>query len=396
MSSVRWLVAGFITSLVFFFLLGYVAVGTGAAHPLVDSHQHADSSELHTDTSAAISIDDDIESDFVRLVADIDSDGNADWRIIYRQTLDSDEEIQAFEELQDDIADQPDEYLGPFEERIQRLADSAREETDREMAVHNFTIQTERDVQFQTEFGLVVFSFEWEGFATADDDTIVAGDAIEQLFLDEDEQLQFGWPAGYQLDLVSPEPTRSEQQRVFWDGRLDFGENEPRVVLVPETDEPADTDEITDDPDDTDDTVEDDGMGSPLVLGGIAVVVLAALALVAFFRLRGQTESPPRSDLETATETKEDSGPPPELLSNEEQVLQLLERHGGRMKQKQIPEEFGWSSAKTSQVVSDMRDDEQLDSFRIGRENVLVLPDTDIAAGMDEKTDSNADDETES
>jgi len=66
---------------------------------------------------------------------------------------------------------------------------------------------------------------------------------------------------------------------------------------------------------------------------------------------------------------------PEELLSPEERVLQLLEHNGGRMKQKSVTEELDWSAARTSQVVGDLRDDGEVESFRLGRENVLKFPD---------------------
>jgi hypothetical protein len=69
-----------------------------------------------------------------------------------------------------------------------------------------------------------------------------------------------------------------------------------------------------------------------------------------------------------------DDDVPPELLSNEEQVLRLLEDHGGRIKQQQVVSELDWTEAKTSQVVTGMREEEQIEVFRIGRENVLALP----------------------
>jgi len=65
---------------------------------------------------------------------------------------------------------------------------------------------------------------------------------------------------------------------------------------------------------------------------------------------------------------------PAELLSNEEQVLRLLEAEGGRMKQQQVVSSLEWTDAKTSQVVTSMREDDQIEVFRIGRENVLALP----------------------
>ncbi|MFC7045278.1 helix-turn-helix transcriptional regulator [Halobacteriaceae archaeon GCM10025711] len=45
------------------------------------------------------------------------------------------------------------------------------------------------------------------------------------------------------------------------------------------------------------------------------------------------------------------------------------------MKQQEIVEELDWSEAKTSQVVGTLRDDGEIEVFRLGRENVLRLPD---------------------
>jgi hypothetical protein len=63
-----------------------------------------------------------------------------------------------------------------------------------------------------------------------------------------------------------------------------------------------------------------------------------------------------------------------ELLSNEERVLALVEHEGGRMKQQEVAQTLEWTDAKTSQVVRKMREADKLDAFRLGRENVLVLP----------------------
>ena len=80
-----------------------------------------------------------------------------------------------------------------------------------------------------------------------------------------------------------------------------------------------------------------------------------------------------------ADDAAADDTPPweDELLSNEERVLALIEHEGGRLKQQEVAGTLDWTDAKTSQVVRKMRDEDQLDAFRLGRENVLVLPDED-------------------
>ena len=47
------------------------------------------------------------------------------------------------------------------------------------------------------------------------------------------------------------------------------------------------------------------------------------------------------------------------------------------MKQQAVAEELGWTDAKTSQVTKGLREEGDLDGFRLGRENVLSLPESD-------------------
>jgi hypothetical protein len=74
-----------------------------------------------------------------------------------------------------------------------------------------------------------------------------------------------------------------------------------------------------------------------------------------------------------------------ELLSDEERVERLLRRNGGRMKQASIVSETGWSDAKVSQLLSSMAEADRVDKLRLGRENLISLPDEGAAsAEMDD------------
>jgi hypothetical protein len=131
----------------------------------------------------------------------------------------------------------------------------------------------------------------------------------------------------------------------------------------------------------------DSGSSLPLVVGALLVVLAVAAGGWWYARrdggdVTGDGTTPAAGDTATA-------GPPMELLSNEEKVLRLVEDNGGRIKQKEVAEDLDWTAAKTSQVVSDLRDNEKLESFRLGRENVLTLPDVDL-----EQSSENGDDET--
>lgn len=75
---------------------------------------------------------------------------------------------------------------------------------------------------------------------------------------------------------------------------------------------------------------------------------------------------------------------PEELLSNEERVLVLLDERGGRLKQQDVVEALDWSETKTSEVVSDLREADRIEVYRIGRNNVLALPGTALYEPDDE------------
>jgi hypothetical protein len=90
------------------------------------------------------------------------------------------------------------------------------------------------------------------------------------------------------------------------------------------------------------------------------------------------TESESESESEANTQQSEDSMPDistdPALLSDEERVEQLLSRNGGRMRQASIVDKTGWSDAKVSQVLSMMAEKNRVDKLRLGRENLISLP----------------------
>jgi uncharacterized membrane protein len=48
------------------------------------------------------------------------------------------------------------------------------------------------------------------------------------------------------------------------------------------------------------------------------------------------------------------------------------------MKQARIVKETDWSNAKVSQLLSSMDEEEAINKLRIGRENLISLPDVDL------------------
>ncbi len=345
----------------------------------------------------------DIDADSVTLQADVAADGDARWTVTYRLRLDDENATQAFEELAADVESDPSPYVDPFRQRMERTVTGAENATGREMSVRNVTVETRRESQPQVEFGVVTYRLEWTNFAAVDGETVRAGDAVDRLFLDSRTTLRLTAPEGYVLDSAAPAPTRTEADEAVWQGQRDFDAGKPRVVFVPEGGTPAETPAGSDGGDGGD---GGDGTDTPASGdGGLPVVPLLAVVIVALLggawvvSRRGNVSLPAalggaaggggdESGAAAAAGSADagDEGPPPELLSNEEQVLRLLEENGGRMKQKAVAEELDWTAAKTSQVVGDLREDGEVESFRLGRENVLTLPDVDIdGAGRDDE-----------
>ncbi|OYR56226.1 helix-turn-helix transcriptional regulator [Halorubrum halodurans] len=362
-----------------------------------------------------------IDPDDVLITAAVDADGDAVWTIEYRVRLSTSDEERAFEEFRTDLEANPAAYADRFRGRMETTVNESASATGREMSVSNVSVTAERR-EIPQEYGIVTYRFRWGGFAAVEDGRIAAGDAIDGLFLDEESSLIVSWPDSHELETASPAPAETRDGSVVWVGPVDFAGGEPRIAAVPDS------------------VVNSIPSGLPLLAAGLLVVLGGAAAYARRERGssttssgaspaesgaastagagdvegrpddgsgsavvddpdgstgagstdEGSAEGDPAEGAPTDEDPPDgDGGTPPvdaELLSNEEQVLRLIEREGGRMKQKRVAEELDWTAAKTSQVVTGLRDEGDLEGFRLGRENVLRLPgedDGDSADGDD-------------
>ncbi|MBP1901913.1 hypothetical protein J2744_001591 [Halorubrum trapanicum] len=344
----------------------------------------------------------DVEPDDVSMEVAVQPDGDARWTVEYRIRLGTDEEERAFEQLRADVENDTEAYTSRFRERMVSTARTAEEATGRNMTVSNATVTAERR-ELPQSYGVLTYRFEWTNFAAVDGDRLRVGDAVDGLFLDDSSSLIVSWPEGYRLAETTPGPSEVRERSVVWNGPVDFSAGQPRIAVAPAG------------------ALSGIPTAGLVALLGLLVVAGGAVA----YRRRGGADgegagvvatggasAPAESDTpgddadagavgasaggaastpdasdepDSGDEGDADSatgseGPPPvdsDLLSNEEQVLRLIESEGGRMKQKRVAEELDWTAAKTSQVVTGLRDEGDLDGFRLGRENVLSLPDYD-------------------
>ncbi|NHN59558.1 MULTISPECIES: hypothetical protein [Halorussus] len=289
-----------------------------------------------------------VTPDTVVLDVRVFENGTAAWQVVYRTRLDDPDTTAAFRSYKADIETNSTRYSRQFVGRMNSTIRSAEQSTGREMRGTNYSVRAEIR-EFPQRYGVVAYSFRWHGFAAVSDDRLRVGDSLSGLILNEKTRLLVKWPEGYEAASVQPKPEMGYEKRehaVIWNGPIEFAGNEPQIVL---------------------DAPGAGGLDVPWMPLAAATGTLAALAALlgaGWWLYRNGTE---HDDDGGADE------PPEDLLSNEERVLRLLERRGGRVKQKAVVDELGWTEAKTSQVVGSLREEGEIESFRLGRENVLAL-----------------------
>jgi hypothetical protein len=320
-------------------------------------------------------------------------DGSADWRIEHRIRLDSEAATAGFDQTRDRIETDRESFRANFTERVRAMATTAERDTGRTMVVENISVDAQRE-QLPREYGIIGYEFRWYGFAETADG-LRAGDALDGLFLDEQTTLLVNWPANTTLATVSPAPDDRRDTAVVWEGPFEFAAGEPTVAL--------ESGSVSFGPD----LAWSVSGGDVLLTLGVALFVVVGLVGtggLALRRRRGGDEAPgdegapeetptagsgESTDDGTATTDEAESNgsePPEELLSNEERVLALLDEAGGRIKQQDVVEETGWSETKTSEVVSDLRESDRIAVYRLGRNNVIALPETGLGYDTDNES----------
>ncbi|THE65519.1 hypothetical protein D8Y22_07345 [Salinadaptatus halalkaliphilus] len=329
-----------------------------------DQPNGADESDQQDTPAESDQLDD---ADEVHIEVFIHENGTATFTVDYRFENTSDDE---WETLREDVENNPDAYAAQEHAGWNETLVNGQNQTGRDMELSDVSVTTDTS-SAPRDLGHVEFTFEWSSFAHVELNRVEAGDALAGFTLVDDTTLQLFWPDSYTVREVDPEPDSPPDGSVMWDGDgTEFADDQPWLVLIENGDSSIDPPDSTEDP------------AMPWLVVTVALAVLAALGLVGWWAGRRQSresmaaqagqQAPPERATDDPNGTQ--SGPPPELLSNEERVLRLVEQRGGRVKQQEIVSELEWTEAKTSQVVGGLREDDEIEVFRIGRENVIALP----------------------
>ncbi|UWG46632.1 putative membrane-associated trancriptional regulator [Halanaeroarchaeum sp. HSR-CO] len=319
----------------------------------------------------------------------VQEDGDARWDVTVRIPLENETDERAFETLRAEFeSGTADDTLSvdPFREAAARVS----ERTGQSMTITRIDRTTNVGTVNGTPVGHLTLSFTWTNFAEIGEDEVQVGAAFAGGWfgdLGPNQTLSIEPPAGYKVHTVEPLQAITNGT-LQWDGPQAFGPGQPVVTFEPIPPGPLPV-----------------SLPVAASMALIAGVVVGGLVLLGWRRGWVQTVAGDGSSAETddaptepgpAAGTGQETGPektpvgtPPttdegdeaadlELLSDEERVERLLEKHGGRMKQARIVEETRWSNAKVSQLLSSMAEEGRVEKLRLGRENLISLPDEDI------------------
>jgi hypothetical protein len=368
--------------------------------------------------AAGTAVSESLDPGETTLRIDLHSDGNASVTVTQTYALTDRNETRAFRDLAASF-ERGDAGVGPSVGPFRRASEAASEAAERPMAVGNVSRNaTLQSTAGANATGRLSVSFRWTNFSQIENGRLTVDDAFRTSDgtwlpgLEADQRLVIALPDDHALRSARGQWT-IEDGALIWSGPATFDEGDLEIVAEPGAQTtPTPTDAP---PNGTDSPDEPLGGSFPPLFGGVALVVGAAALGAYALAARGDPESAPAGDVEAdsgpggagavvaesadgpdrerptddagtgdgAPATADDDGIDEELLSDEERVERLLRRNDGRMRQANIVTETGWSNAKVSQLLSAMDDEGRIDKLRIGRENLISLPDVDTLDGDD-------------
>jgi len=270
----------------------------------------------------------------------IHDDGTAFWQVEYRTPLGSDTDVAGFDEYTRDL---PAIYLPQVQDLMQRSATQASVSASRAMKISNVSGDAVIQLSPTGKYGIVVYSFAWEGFAEKTNTGLVIGDAFAGgLYLAKDSTLILRFPEGYTV--TSAEPS-SDQQRdsLIWYGQRSFAAGEPRVIAERTTASPV----------------------LPVALGILLIIFIPAIFLI--YRARRQKADTDEPDGQPVVLTAE------EEKSVEDRIVRFLAANGGEQFQSDIVRILGLPRSTVSASLNSLHKKGIIVKVRKGRENLIRL-----------------------
>ncbi|WP_435333413.1 helix-turn-helix transcriptional regulator [Haloarchaeobius sp. TZWWS8] len=340
----------------------------------------------------------------------VHANGSARFTIRYERNLNGSQEREDFEAFAQEFENNETKLYTDFTRRAESLVATGTNETGREMEAVDFRRSARVETGFN-DVGIVELSFRWKKFAQTPNGRVVVGDVFAGgLYIGPSQSLVVEHGDAIRFESVDPSGTVSgdslqRSESVTWQGERQFADGRPRVELLPTRSNGTPT--ATGTPGGSTETEAASGPNAggddgsfPMLPVMFAVALVGIGAVVVWLRSRdddagsGQAVSGagPQDGSSTAQNAPQQdaSGGAPttansdggattpaisdeELLTDEDRVVRLLERNGGRLRQSHIVDETDWSKSKVSMLLSEMEDEGTISKLRVGRENIVSL-----------------------
>ena len=263
----------------------------------------------------------------------LDVTGSALWIVESRLVLATEEDETLFEEF---IKDETlkNEKLSEFREKMNLLLEKIKYSRKRSMTIADFDIFLGKETTVTKTYGVIRFQFMWEGFAVLEGDTIMVGDVFEGgYYISRNEILIVELPEGYHVAAVAPTPDHQKPGTLIWEGSMNFASGEPAVIIE------RDVQQRT------------TGQVVPIAVG---VVLVSVLIVIAGSKINRKEE-------------------PKQYMNDKKLIVETIKQHKGTIAQKRLPDLTGFSKAKISILLNELKEEGIIRKTFRGRENLITL-----------------------
>ena len=269
-------------------------------------------------------------------IIQLDTTGSALWIVESRLVLATEEDEKFFEEFQKDETLKHDK-LSEFKEKMNLLLEQIKYSRQRSMAMTDFDIYLGKETTVTKTYGVIKLQFVWEGFALLEEDTLSMGDVFEGgYYLSRNELLMVELPEGYHLVQVDPPPDQQKQTTLIWEGPMNFASGEPAVTVEKEVIQQLEKE------------------WSILFLG--LVLISALIAIIKLQKVKNQEEKPKK-----------------QYVDDKKLIIDTIRKHGGTIAQKELSDLTGFSKAKVSILLNELKEEGIIRKMFRGRENLITL-----------------------
>jgi uncharacterized membrane protein len=275
----------------------------------------------------------------VTYTIDIHEDGSALWHVEYRTLLSTADDQAAFEAYSQNLQTV---YLPEFRDLMKRSAAQATIATSRPMEVNDFSANAAVQTSPTGNYGVVFYSFTWDGFAKPGAVMNIGDAFVGGLYLEKGNTLIIRYPDSYAVKTVEPAPDQV-RDGLIWYGQRSFGAGEPYVVIEKQSVPPV-----------------------GLLLGiTLVIIVIAGLGILLVRHRRTRRIEPDEPVTTSLSESEE--------RSLEERIVQLLASHGGELYQSEITRLTGLPKSTISAALNILHERGTIQKVKKGRENLIRL-----------------------